>query len=190
MIVTGPQKVAVEGPMMISYTASAPFIMYGLKDNVRTMIFGPHKVEDRYFVVEVKPNDLIDEVEIFTGKKEDGDLRIVPHVDGEHEYPDQTPLAFPAYADEPENLASMIQRMVREQISVQAHMQGDGTFEEEDDFDIEDDDDYDPTSPYEERFLEMTEEEPVAPPPTVQQTEQSEDPEPEAQDVQQKTAGA
>ena len=187
MYVTGSQKVAVEGPQMIAYNASDAFVMYGLQKGKRIAILGPKSHTDRYFLIEVDPSNY-DEIELVTDKKADGDLRITPTKMGHHEFPDQTPIEIPAAVQRPESLAEMMQRMVREELSTAAAAQGDGTFEDEDDFDIEDEDEYDPTSPYEERFLDMTEEEPVAPQPTDQQTEQSEDPEPEAEDDQQKTA--
>lgn len=160
MYVTGSQKVAVEGPILISYNASDAFVMYGLQKGKRIAILGPKSHTDRYFLIEVDPSNY-DEIELVTDKKADGDLRITPTKMGHHEFPDQTPIEVPAAVQRPESLAEMMQRMVREELSTAAAAQGDGTFEDEDDFDIEDEDDYDPTSPYEDRFLDMTEEEPV-----------------------------
>lgn len=51
---------------------------------------------------------------------------------------DPTPMELPVDADEPETMEEIIQRLVRTQISQIAVAQGDGSFEDEDDFEEED----------------------------------------------------
>lgn len=69
------------------------------------------------------------------------------------EYPDPVPMAPPVGFVAPEDLMSMIKRMVRnEQLMAIADKEGFDTFEEAEDFEIEDDP-LDPLTPYEEVFL-------------------------------------
>lgn len=64
------------------------------------------------------------------------------------EIPDPTPVELSPGAIRPESSTSMIQRLVREQLSRQAVAEGDESFEEANDFDI-DDDFEDPLTEYE-----------------------------------------
>jgi len=67
-----------------------------------------------------------------------------------HEIMDPTPVSLPAGFKRPETLAEQVQRLVRNQVSQEAHKAGAETFEEAEDFDIEDE--IDPSTPYEAEF--------------------------------------
>lgn len=83
------------------------------------------------------------------------------------ENPDQTPISI-AIADGPESMEDVVKRMIQTEFSKWAMDKAQGTFEEEDDFDIDEDPD-DFVSKYE--FHEMQEEAPIelqeAPPEVV-----------------------
>lgn len=70
------------------------------------------------------------------------------------EIPDPRPLELSPGAVKPESIQSMIQRLVRLQLSQHAVAQGEESFEEANDFDIEDEDFDDPLTKYEEMGLE------------------------------------
>lgn len=55
------------------------------------------------------------------------------------EIPDLTPVAIPANVARPESQESLIKRIIREELSMQASSQGFETFEESLDFDVDDD---------------------------------------------------
>lgn len=67
-----------------------------------------------------------------------------------HEILDPTPVAIPAGFRHPPSLEERILRSIRSEMSRQAALNGQETFEEADDFECGDD--YDPSSPYEEHF--------------------------------------
>lgn len=73
---------------------------------------------------------------------------------GRHEYPDPTPVEMPLGFKRPPTLQEEIQRIIRQQMSMQAEEAGFESFEEADDFEV--DEDPDPLSPYE--VTEMQEE--------------------------------
>lgn len=63
---------------------------------------------------------------------------------------DPKPVAIPVGFKRPPTLQEQIQQMIRTQISAQAAMNGQESFEEAEDFDV--DDDFDPMSPWEQDF--------------------------------------
>lgn len=67
------------------------------------------------------------------------------------EYGDPTPMAPPAHIGRAESNAEMIRRMIQNELSSRASMEGYESFEEAEDFDI-DDDPADPHTPYEAVF--------------------------------------
>lgn len=67
------------------------------------------------------------------------------------ELPDQTPVARPVNFRPPPSMQELIRQYVRTELSRQADLAGDETFEEADDFDIPDDPP-DPSSPWELNF--------------------------------------
>lgn len=70
------------------------------------------------------------------------------------EIPDPRPLELAPGSIRPESLQSMMQRLIREQLSRHAVEQGEESFEEANDFDIEDEDFDDPLTKYEEMGVE------------------------------------
>ena len=85
------------------------------------------------------------------------------------ETPSPIPVAIPVGYDQPDTMAEMVQKYVRQEMSVHARENAMGTFEEEDDFNLDDDDQLDlPLSGYEVHEYEMLEEpEPPAAPPAA-----------------------
>lgn len=63
------------------------------------------------------------------------------------ELPDQTPAAVPHGWERPLSLHEQIKRFIRSEMSMQAQLQGEESFEEADDFEV--DEDPDPLSQYE-----------------------------------------
>lgn len=63
------------------------------------------------------------------------------------EIPDTTPVAIPAGWERPLSLHEQIKRFIRTELSSQAELQGEESFEEAEDFDV--DEEPDPVSPYE-----------------------------------------
>lgn len=76
--------------------------------------------------------------------------------DGRREIPDPVPVSLPLGFREPEPLADLIRRLVRNEVSQAASREGEETFEEADDFDVSDDDEA-PLSVYQELPLALEE---------------------------------
>lgn len=70
------------------------------------------------------------------------------------EIPDPRPMELVPGAVRPESIHSMIQRLIREQVSAAAVAEGEESFEEANDFDVEEEDFDDPLTKYEEMGLE------------------------------------
>lgn len=77
----------------------------------------------------------------------------MPHDELGREIPDPTPVEVPLGYRRPEPLNQLIKRLVRTELSQQAELAGEDTWEEADDFDM-DDEDPDPLSEYELRDMD------------------------------------
>ena len=77
---------------------------------------------------------------------------------GMKEHPDPIPCAIPVGYDQPDTMAEMVQKYVRQEMSAHAKENAMGTFEEEDDFDLDDDQLDLPLSGYEVHEYEMVDE--------------------------------
>ena len=69
--------------------------------------------------------------------KETGEVRIRTHRGSHYEDPDPTPFAPTVGIARGESLEEKMRRMIRDEMSYQAEMQGMESFEEADDFDID-----------------------------------------------------
>ncbi len=97
---------------------------------------------------------------------------------GMQEHPSPIPVAIPVGYDQPDTMAEMVQKYVRQEMSAHAHENAMGTFQEEDDFDLDDDDQLDlPLSGYEVHEYDMLDEpDPQAAPPATPAPEASQEP--------------
>ena len=104
-------------------------------------------------------------------------LRLQAAASGAREHPSPIPVAIPVGYDQPDTMAEMVQKYVRQEMSVHAKENAMGTFEEEDDFEIDDDQLDLPLSGYEVHEYDMVDEpDPTVAPSTEPAPEPSQEP--------------
>ncbi len=129
----GSKEITATKGATITIRSAGNFCAYGMEGKKRTLILGPMNVNARILRYKLPPD--MDTVFVKTEKSTEWTLEWTWM--NRSEVLDRTPVEMPVGYQQPETLASQMQRFIRMEISNQAQENNLGSFEEEDDFELD-----------------------------------------------------